>query len=149
MEFVYLQEDALNPYKFTLCSETPLTNDKALASSSSSISPFKYLTLSENGISRHVGDESENYTFKEFAAEQTLYKSLLAIPIFDQFRRWYEYMLILLHDFYIDLFCLHIIAFSVLRIFICKKNQQQKKGNHLQYGSFMLKRRNFILPNIQ
>ena len=94
MEFVYLQEDLHNPYKFTVCSETPFTDDKAPDSSSSS-SSLKYLTLSKYGITRHDAyGESENYTFQEFTIEQNLYQHLLEIPIFCQFCLWYVCMYI-------------------------------------------------------
>ena len=85
VEFVYLQYDPQNPYKFTVCSETPFANDHATESSSS---PLKYLTLSRNGITRHANNESESYTFKEFSNERFMYQRLLEIPVFYQFRTW-------------------------------------------------------------
>ena len=88
VEFVYLHEDSLNPYKFTVCSETPFTDNRVPTSSCSSL-PLKYLTLSKNGIIRHVDTESESYTFEDFNIEQKLYQRLLGIPIFKRFRQWY------------------------------------------------------------
>jgi hypothetical protein len=79
IDFIYLKKNPYDPYRYSIVDGIPenMTTDS-------------YITLSKHGLVTYEYENSESIGFTELLEEQKRYNALRGIPIFYNYRKWYD-----------------------------------------------------------